>query len=1062
MSGKNRAGGKERGSFSKNDFKQVQHSIEKSLEGTRKDIGTLAGEYLSALIRLMGMDSGGIYFFDRYSGDMTLICYSGLSDTFIEDTGYYGAGSRRVDKIMRGAPLFFNSREIDRALSEIQQEEGLRSLAALPVRAGGEIIACINIASHSEDEISDRFKSNYEGIRSGIDRTMERIWNRWNLLRSERKYRAVFDNIFQFTALIAPDGRVIEINRATRDFVDRDVEEVVGNRISESIVWKLTEGLPSRIREAMEKAAEGESVRFESEIQNDRGEVHYVDLTLRPVVNDSGEVELIICEGRDITEHVKLTKALHESEENYRTIFDSVGDAIFIHEISTGRVIDVNDKMIEMYGYSSKDEVIGKTLDQFSSGQYPYCSEFIENKLGQFDSVLPTSLQWHARRKDGSLFWVEVHIKAVKLLGEDRILAVVRDITERKRVEEELRRSEQRYRNIVENSHEAIMIIDDNFKLIFVNSRVIELLGYERNQILGHDFREFLDDESVGIVTDRYRRRRLGEEVPRRYEFNIVNSSGEARRVEISASLIEMDGRELSMALILDITERQRAEKKYRTLFESSKDAIMIMRPGDLKFVEVNPAALELFEIDRREEFCSLTPADISPEVQPGGSGSADMAREMVDIASREGSHFFEWVHQSRNGRELYCTVFLVRIEIGGQEYLQATIRDISKNKEAEKELEGLKDYLRDIFNSMPSVLIGIRENGEVTQWNEEAERVTGFKAEEATGRNLVKLYPALSEKLGLVKEAISSGTPRKDMKVARHINGETRYKDVMVFPVSHRGTLEAIIREDDVTDKVLFEEMIVQSEKMLSLGGFAAGMAHEINNPLAVIIQNASVISNRLTADMPANRETARQLGIDFSALREYMNRREIPEMTETIIDFGKRAAGVVRSMLSFSRKGETERTAVDINDMIGDALKLAGRDMSLDFNSIRLETDYQSGLPKILCEKNKMVQALLNVIKNAAEAMKIEKSRESRLYIGTSMLDGRVCVRVRDNGHGIDDDTIQHVFEPFYTTKREEGMGLGLSIAYFIITESYGGTINVKSREGEWTEFVITVPAE
>ena len=248
----------------------------------------------------------------------------------------------------------------------------------------------------------------------------------------------------------------------------------------------------------------------------------------------------------------------------------------------------------------------------------------------------------------------------------------------------------------------------------------------------------------------------------------------------------------------------------------------------------------------------------------------------------------------------------------------------------------------------------------------------------------------------------------------------------------------------------------------MLSLGGFAAGMAHEINNPLAVIIQNASVISNRLTADIPANRETAARLRIDFSALREYVKRREIPEMTETIIDFGKRAAGVVRSMLSFSRKNVTDRAAVDINEIIRNALELASKDISLDFDSIELETDYKSGLPRILCEKNKMVQALLNIIKNAAEAMKIENIRDSRLYIETSMLEGRVCIRIRDNGHGIDADTIQHVFEPFYTTKRDKGMGLGLSIAYFIITESYGGTIDVKSQEGEWTEFVITIPVE
>jgi len=1049
--------------FSEKDFVRIQRELESGLEGIGKDAEDLAGESLEALMKITVSGCGGIYFVERDTGDLRRISHRCRTGSLMESHDLFRADSEFAALIKRGESVYMNQAELDDIIG-VERKGYHASLhsAFIPVTVRDDVIAFIFLGSDDRSGWSEEFRDEIEETVSHMSGALEKIWSKWNLLSRARKYSEIFDNIYQYTAVILPDGRVMDANRLAREFGGRNKEEVRGKKLSEGFIWEHLPGLSERILKSRKRAAAGEFVKFETEIKNSEGKLFHIDFSMRPVKDSSGRVEMIICEGRDITEHVELARALKESEANYHTIFDSVEDAIFIHELTTGRVVDVNCKMIEMYGYSKKEEVLGKRLEKFSSGQYPYCSEYIEEKLSNVQGILPTSMEWHARRKDGSLFWVDVNVKIVRLLGEERMLAVVRDITDKKRVEDELRESEKKYRNIVENSHEAILIIDDNFELVFANSRVMELLGRERDEIIGHSFGEFLDEESARLVTDRYRRRRRGEDVPGRYEFNIIKSSGEKRRVEISASLIRMDGRVLSVALILDITERERAEKRYKTLFESSRDAIMIFRLKNWKFMGANPAALSLFDVGSEDQFNILTPVDLSPSFQPDGVSSADRMKEMIDTAYKEGAHYFEWIQQGKDGREFFSTVFLVRIELGGMECMQMTVRDITRSKEAERELEALRDYLRDIFNSMPSVLIGVNLEGEVTQWNEEAERITGLKTCQARGRKLGEVYPALKDKMNLVREAISSGHSRKDMRAVRHIEGETHYKDVMVYPVHHRGEREAMIREDDITDKVRFEEMIVQSEKMLSLGGFAAGMAHEINNPLAVIIQNASVISNRLTGDMPANRETADEVGIDLDDLREYVNRREINEMTDTIIDFGKRAASVVRGMLSFSRKGEAKKTGADINEIVKEAVELARKDISLDFDNIALETDFEPGLPVIYCERNKMVQALLNIIKNAAEAMKIEESSKSRLHISTCRSDSRVNIRIRDNGHGIDSNTLAHVFEPFYTTKKENGVGLGLSIAYFIITESYAGTIDVKSEEGEWTEFSITLPLE
>ncbi|MBI9093084.1 MAG: HAMP domain-containing protein [Desulfobacterium sp.] len=397
--------------------------------------------------------------------------------------------------------------------------------------------------------------------------------------------------------------------------------------------------------------------------------------------------------------------------------------------------------------------------------------------------------------------------------------------------------------------------------------------------------------------------------------------------------------------------------------------------------------------------------------------------------------------------------------------------REIDERKLAEEELRHLRNYLTNIIDSMPSVLVGVDIDGRVTLWNKTAEQTTGITADAAQGKIISDVFPWMVSDMERITKSIRTREIKQRRKMPRLLENSTCYEDMTIYPLITNGVEGAVIRVDDVTDKVRMEEMMIQSEKMLSVGGLAAGMAHEINNPIAGMMQTASVMANRLSENinMPANLKAAEAAGTTMEAIRYFMEARSILRMITAIVDSGRRVAAIVDNMLSFARKSDAQISSHLLSELLDKTLELAAADYDLqkryDFKKIEIKKEYDDKGSFVPCEGAKIQQVLLNIFRNGGQAMLDARIKDPKFIVRTRFerQRERVCIEIEDNGPGMDEATRKRVFEPFFTTKPVGmGTGLGLSVSYFIITENHGGEMAVESRPGSGAKFIIRLPLE
>lgn len=385
-------------------------------------------------------------------------------------------------------------------------------------------------------------------------------------------------------------------------------------------------------------------------------------------------------------------------------------------------------------------------------------------------------------------------------------------------------------------------------------------------------------------------------------------------------------------------------------------------------------------------------------------------------------------------------------------------------------ELKETKNFLQDVLNSMPSIMIGVDRFCIITNLNREAVNNSGHSYKECIGKSVTHIFPSLKKTLrnsildSIVKQRIIT-VEQKNCQIL----GEKRCAEITVYPLHGESLDGAVIRIDDITSRGKLQAIMIQTEKMISVGGLGAGMAHEINNPLGGILQATQNIERRLSPDLPKNLEVARECQLEFAALERYLAERNILSMLSGIRDAGQRAAKIVQNVLQFSRRSDAEKEVCVLGELLDRVLELANNDYDIrhkyDFRNVNVVRNYGHDI-HVICGRTEIEQVFLNLCKNAAQAYGPIASGEGEgpeITINTFIEEDYVVVEVSDNGKGMSEEIQKRIFEPFFTTKIVgEGTGLGLAVSFFIVVDQHNGQLTVYSRPGQGATFTVKLPRD
>jgi len=649
------------------------------------------------------------------------------------------------------------------------------------------------------------------------------------------------------------------------------------------------------------------------------------------------------------------------------------------------------------------------------------------------------------------------------LLARD-IIRFVKDIENSR---EALRASEERLGLALDGANEGIWDWYLESNILHFDTRYYTMAGYAPNAFPAafEEWEKRVHPEDIRKTKAVIERYLSGDLEKFDVEFRFLRKDGSYMWIQGRGKIVARNEQGDPVRFTgthADITQRKQIEESLRiTQFSFNRAAVGIYRiASDASILEVNDKAARMIGYTK-DELAAMSIVDIDPNVTEGNWGGI-WQRLLVAGVDR-----FEAVHLTKDGRSMPVEIHSNLLDYGDQQYAIAFVQDITERKRSDEELHRLRNYLSNIIDSMPSVLVGVDRQGAVTQWNRRAEQVTGIRSEQARYQPLDKVFPSLIHEMDRIQASIRDRQVLRDSKVPRGDSDATCYEDVTIYPLTANGVEGAVIRVDDVTERVRLEEMMIQSEKMLSVGGLAAGMAHEINNPLAGILQNAAVLESRLTGDLPANHKAAEAAGTSMDAIRRYLAERKLFGMLENIRASGSLAASIVKNMLSFARKSDKVVSSKAIGALLDQSLDLLKTDYDMkkkyDFKQIEIVREYDDAAVPVPCEASKIQQVFMNILRNGAEAMTgMTDGQSSPAFVLRVQNDGDwVRVEIEDNGPGMDENTRRRIFEPFFTTKPAgHGTGLGLSVSYFIVTEDHGGEMSVQAAETGGTCFVIYLP--
>ncbi|OQX23389.1 MAG: hypothetical protein BWK80_26270 [Desulfobacteraceae bacterium IS3] len=909
---------------------------------------------------------------------------------------------------------------------------------------------------------------------------------------SETRYRHIFEYSPLGIMHFDENGIINDCNAVFAEIIGAPRDRLIGFNM-----LKTMEDSPARsaIRDALEYG----TGHFEGAYRTVSGNKEiFIRAVHKKITRPAGKFSGAIGIFEDITERRSAENALHESLARMNNILESISDGFFTLDNLT--VVTYFNKAASRLLNRSAEEVLG----------HPLFETFPEAA----GSVFEEKFTWAIKEKKPLVFetffgvkpyknWYDVRVYPHK----DGISVYFQITTERKESEVLLKENEARYRSLFEDSPislweedfsalreyihdlrnsgitdiryflqshpEALLNCARYVKIIDVNQNTLRLFKAAGKAELYYGLHNIFTDESLDIfreelaafaegrtcfASEAVQQTLTGEKI-----WTFVNASVapgyEENWAKVFVSVIDISEQKLAEEQI------RKSEERFRAIADYTYDWENWVNP-DGKLIWTNAGSKRITGYSP-EEYLSLPDRFRHTVFEE----DLERVRYLFEKGLKERIHCddLEFRIRRKDGDIRWVSVCYQPIYGTSGDYLglRSSIRDISDRKQAEEELRKTRNYLSNILDSSPSAIIGIDRQGRVTAFNIAAEKLAGVRVQDARGKYLADVLPAYSEYLEDMKKVIRDRKPLSKEKILKQ-HSDQIYNDIFIYPLIANGVDGAVMRIDNVTARVQLEAMMIQTEKMTSVGGLAAGMAHEINNPLGAILSSVQNALRRLSPELEANIGIAKSCGTELSLIRDYLEKRSIFKYLEGIQNDGRRCAKIINDMLNFSRCNDSRQMILsDIHLLLDDTVSLAANDYDLkrkyDFRHIRIIRNYQDGLLSVPCMISEFRQVIFNLLKNAAQAMSEirQPGYQPVIELKTMKSGSDAVIIISDNGPGMEESIRKRIFEPFFTTKDiGVGTGLGLSVSYFIITNIHKGEICAESEPGKGARFVIRLP--
>jgi PAS domain S-box-containing protein len=799
------------------------------------------------------------------------------------------------------------------------------------------------------------------------------------------------------------EGRYLACNSAFETLYGSPKEEIVGKTVYDINPPDLAEIYHAKDMELF--ASQGVQ-RYESLIHTRGRGLRDVIFHKAVYTDDEGKPRGLVGAILDITERKAAEEALRESESRLRLIAESAQDAIIMID-SRGCVTFWNPAAERMFGYT-RSEIIGRDLHEAIAPERfhtDYRSAFPQFSANGEGKLLGKSVDLFARRKDGTELSVSLSLSALNIQDSWHAVGILRDMTERMAAEEALRRSNRALTAFKEFSVSMLQARDEASFITDICRVLVEVCGYQIAWVGMAD-----EDEEKNV--------------------RLVGNWGEG-----SEGL-----RELSITWGDEITGRGVVGSSIKT-----------RSPQLARDIPQNPMFTPWHDFLRTWKLSSCLALPLCHEEQCLGA---------LTIYSREDDAF-----------DAGETELLMQLA-GDLTFGILSLRQRAAHHQIEKDLADSEERFRRIVETANDAIVLIdQDTGRITDANPAFTTITGHATQDAIGKTTLELgiYADPNVRAELYERHHRTGGVYNFEFEGVRKDGATFIGSTSGHSADIGGKRYLMFILRDVTELKKMQEMMIQTEKMISVGGIAAGIAHEINNPLGIVLQAAQNLVQRTRPDFQKNVDVAVKIGLDLQKVVDYMRARKLDVFIADIQSAAARASAIIRHMLDFSRKSESRRKVCNLPEIIDKAVDLAGSDYDLkksyDFKRIKITRDYADELPSINCTETEIEQVLLNLLRNAAQALSTANPPVPDPNIGIRLTAQGTWTRIEisDNGPGMPPEIQRRIFEPFFTTKPPGvGTGLGLSVSYFIITKGHGGRLSVESQPGAGTRFTIELPGE